>query len=485
MFFTTPQKVGFISGSCLLALTIILPAPAEMTEPAWRTVGVALLLAIWWTTEVLPIPATSLLPIILFPALEIMTLENSTAPYASPAIFLLLGGFIIATSLAKWGLHRRIALNILARTGGGPAALIAGFMGTTALLSMWISNTACTLMMIPIALSLVAELAQNESSQQHKFVVCLLLGIAYAASIGGLGTIIGTPPNLLVVSFMKQSYGIDISFVDWMMFGIPTVVVMTMLAWWVLTQWAFAFDLKVERISLAAIRDELEKLGKMTRPEMRITCLFGCIAAAWILRVPVQKHFEVVLWLSDTLIAVCGAVLLFIIPAGDEASKTGEKSVALLDWEHANQIPWGILLLFGGGLSLAAAIKYSGLAAWIGGNLSGLPHLNLILMILILVSLVIFLTELTSNTATTATLLPILGVLAISSGIEPMLLFAPTALAASCAFMLPVATAPNAVVYSTGRMTISQMAQAGVRLNVLGIVIITGMTYLLIPWIFG
>ncbi len=479
--FTQPKKIGLILGVSILTMTLLLPAPADMSESAWRTAGVALLLAVWWATEVLPIPVTSLLPVLLFPALGIMSMEDSTAPYAAPAIFLLLGGFIIATGLAKWNLHRRIALNILVRVGDSPAALIGGFMGATALISMWISNTASTLMMIPIAMSLAGEMVKDEIDQHQKFILCLILGIAYSASIGGLGTIIGTPPNLFVVSFMKQNYGIDISFVDWMIFGVPVVIVMTTLAWFVLTKWAFSFDLHGEHISKVAIYTELKKMGGMTLPEKRLTAVFIFIAMAWILRVPVQENFGILLWLNDAMIAVGGAVLMFIIPAGLSQGN----NTALMDWDNASKIPWGVLLLFGGGLSLADAIKDTGLAAWIGAGLSGLPHLDLLLMMLVLVTLVIFLTELTSNTATTATLLPILAVLAASSGIDPMLLFAPTALAASCAFMLPVATAPNAVVYSTGQVKISQMANAGLKLNLVAIVIVSGMSYALVPLVFG
>jgi len=490
VFFSKSQKIGLIIGISVLVFTILTPPPAEMSESAWRTAGVALLLAIWWATEVIPIPATSLLPILLFPALGIMPMEESVVPYAAPAIFLLMGGFIIAVGLAKWNLHRRIALNILARAGNSPSALIAGFMAATALISMWISNTASTLMMIPIALSLAGEMIKDKNEQHHRFILCLVLGVAYSASIGGLGTIIGTPPNLFVVSFMKQNYGIDISFVDWMIFGIPVVVVMTTLCWLVLTRWAFSFDLSGEHISRKVIVEELNKLGTLSQPEKRLTGVFMLTATAWILRVPIQENFEVLLWLNDAMIAVAGAVLMFIIPSGKaqhihSAQSKQEKQTALMDWDTATKIPWGVLLLFGGGLSLAEAIKNTGLGIWIGNGLSGLPHLDLIVMILTLVTLVIFLTELTSNTATTATLLPILAVLAASSGIDPMLLFAPTALAASCAFMLPVATAPNAVVYSTGQVTIPQMAHAGFKLNLVAIIVVTGLSYALVPWVFG
>lgn len=476
-----PKKMGLLIGIGFLLLTIFLPPPENMPVTAWYTAGVALLLAAWWATEVLPIPVTSLLPILLFPALDVMTIEDSTAPYAAPTIFLLLGGFIIATGLSRWNLHRRLALNILVRVGDSPSALIAGFMGATALISMWISNTASTIMMIPIAMSLAGEIVKDETHKQQGFLLCLILGIAYSASIGGLGTIIGTPPNLFVVSYMKQTYGIEISFIDWMLFGVPTVIVMVYVAWWVLTKWAYPFDLRGMSIGKDVITRELKNLGGMTPPEKRVTGVFCLVAIAWIIRVPLQQNFEIVLWLNDAMIAVGGAVLMFMIPSGHAE----EKGTALLDWESANKLPWGVLLLFGGGLSLAAAIKNSGLGLWVGASLSGFADLELIFLILGLVTLVIFLTELTSNTATTATLLPILGALAVISGYDPMVLFVPTALAASCAFMLPVATAPNAVVYATGNVTVSQMASAGFKLNLVAIAVVTILSYFLVPIVFG
>ena len=480
MFFSMPKKIGLVVGICCVLMTVLFPAPAGMSASAWHTAGIALLLAAWWATEVLPIPVTSMLPVLLFPAFGVMTLEESTAPYAAPTIFLLLGGFIIATGLSRWNLHRRLALNILACVGDSPVAIIAGFMGATALISMWISNTASTIMMIPIAISLAGEIIKDGAEKHQGFLLCLILGVAYSASIGGLGTIIGTPPNLFVVSYMKQTYGIDISFFDWMLFGIPVVVVMVSFAWWVLTKWAFPLDMRGMHISKHIITSELNKLGTLTQPEKRITAVFLLVAIAWIMRVPIQQHLNILLWLNDAMIAVGGAVLMFIIPSGN-AQKEG---TALLEWESANKIPWGVLLLFGGGLSLAAAIKNTGLAVWIGAVLSGFTNVELIYLLFGLVVLVIFLTELTSNTATTATLLPVLGALAVTGGIDPMLLFAPTALAASCAFMLPVATAPNAVVYATGSVTISQMASAGFKLNLVAIVVVTIFSYILVPVVF-
>ncbi|PCI32915.1 MAG: anion transporter [Alphaproteobacteria bacterium] len=474
------RRIGLLIGLVFFLIPLMVAAPDGMSEPAWKTAGVALLLASWWSTEVLPIPITSLLPMLLFPALGIMTMGESTAPFARPTIFLLLGGFIIATALARWNLHRRLALNILVRVGSNPAAIVGGFMAATALMSMWISNTASTIMMIPIALSLAGEMVKDQDSRHQGFVLCLILGIAYAASIGGLGTPIGTPPNLFVVSFMKETYGLEISFFTWMLFGIPTVLIMVPLAWLVLTKWAYPFNLSDAPVAQTMLRAELAEMGPMKRPERRVALVFLTVALCWVFRVPVQQNLQIVLWLNDAMIAVGGATVLFIIPSGC----TTEKGTALLDWDSANRIPWGVLLLFGGGLSLAAAVKASGLALWLGTALSALGALPLILMVLCLVAMVIFMTELTSNTATVATLLPVLGALAVVTGIDPMMLFAPVALAASCAFMLPVATAPNAVIYSTGEVTIPQMANAGFRLNLVGIVVVTSLSYALVPLIF-
>ncbi len=478
---TTTRKAGLIVGLLFLMTAFVIPPPAGMSQLAWYTSGIALLLAAWWATEVLPIPVTSLLPLLLFPAMGVMTMADSAAPYARPTIFLLLGGFIIATALARWNLHRRLALNILVRVGDNPSAIIGGFMVATAIMSMWISNTASTIMMIPIALSLAGEMVRDQSKSHQGFILCLVLGIAYSASIGGLGTPIGTPPNLFVVSFMRETYGIEISFLTWMMFGIPTVMVMVPVAWFVLTRWAYPFNLSDAPVAQDILRDELDAMGPMTLPQKRVALVFLLVAALWILRVPIQKNLEILLWLNDAMIAIGGAVILFIIPSGC----TEEKSTALLDWDSANRIPWGVLLLFGGGLSLAAGVKTSGLAVWLGTALSALGAMPLIVMVLCLVALVIFMTELTSNTATVATLLPVLGALAATTGIDPMMLFAPVALAASCAFMLPVATAPNAVIYSTGKVTIPQMAGAGFRLNLVAIVVVTGLSYALVPVIFG
>ena len=475
------RNFNMLLGMVLFTIMILLPAPESMSDNAWSVAAVIVLLAYWWSSEALPVPITSLLPIVMFPLLGVSTIGAATAPYAAPTIFLLMGGFIMATGLARWNLHRRIALMVLVRVGNSPTALIGGFMAVTAMISMWISNTASTLMMLPIALSLASEIVKERNEKTNGFLLCLVLGIAYGANIGGFGTPIGTPPNLLVIAFMKENYGIDISFLSWMLIGIPATLIMLPIACFVLTKWAHPFELDENSIAHELLQNELDEMGPMSVPEKRMAMLFAFIACAWIFRTPIQKNLEIMMWLSDALIAVAGAMLMFMLPSG---SKT-EKHSTLLDWKTADKIPWGVLLLFGGGLSLAAAVKTSGLAIWIGGELAIIGTYDLLLIIFILVTIVVFLTELTSNTATTATFLPILGALALATGLDPMILFVPLAISASCAFMLPVATAPNAVIYSSGQVSIPQMATAGFRINLFAIFAVTGISYLLVPIVFG
>lgn len=474
------KKIGLILGLFLFSYSLLSPQPANMSEEAWITAGIGMLMVVWWVTEVLPLPVTSLLPIILFPLIGISSVREAAAPYANPVIFLLLGGFIIATALQRWQLHRRLALTILHIVGSQPHAIVGGFMIASALLSMWISNTATTIMMLPIAISLAQVMLEGQSKEAaSKFTVCLMLGIAYAASIGGLGTLIGTPPNAMVAGFMLETYGINLGFAQWMSFGLPIVFILIPLSWLLLTRFAFTFDLGHSESAAGVVAAELKNLGPMTTPEKRTAIAFVFIALAWVTR-PLLQQIPSLTALNDTIIAVAGAVLLFLIPAGDKQNK----SARLLDWSAAVDIPWGVLLIFGGGLSLAAMVGSSGLAAWLGAVLSILTSFHVFILILSIVAMVVFLTELTSNTATTATLLPILGGIATMALIEPLLLIAPMALAASCAFMLPVATAPNAIVFGSGRVSISQMVKAGFSLNLVVIILIPPMAYLLIPLVF-
>jgi sodium-dependent dicarboxylate transporter 2/3/5 len=474
------KKIGLALGLLALIYTMSSAPPANMSEQAWATAGIGMLMVVWWATQVLPVPVTSLLPLVLFPLIGISSVREAAAPYANPVIFLLLGGFIIATALQRWQLHRRLALLILRLAGSHPHSIVGGFMSASAFLSMWISNTATTIMMLPIAISLAQVMLRGQSKEiTDKFTICLLLGIAYAASIGGLGTLIGTPPNAMMAAFMTEVYGINIGFAKWMTFGIPIMCLLLPLAWLLLTRLIFTFDLPHNKSTVKTVDSELESMGPISTPEKRTAIIFFLIALAWVIRPALQK-LPGLAELSDTTIAIAGAISLFLIPSGDKL----KRNTQLLDWATAMSIPWGVLLLFGGGLSLAAMISSSGLAIWLGSVLSVLTNFHIFILILSIVTLVVFLTELTSNTATTATLLPVLGGIATAAYIAPMLLIAPMALAASCAFMLPVATAPNAIVFGSGKVSIPQMAKAGFCLNLLVITLIPPMAYLLIPIIF-
>ncbi len=478
----TYQKVGLYLGPFLAIAVFLLPAPGGLSTEAWRVVAFALWMAAWWGTEAVPIPITSLIPLAAFPVLGIHGMRETAAPYANPVIFLLLGGFIMAMALQRWKVHRRIALTILLKFKNQPGALVGGFMVTAAALSMWISNTATAIMMIPIALS-VASSVKTDSINRQTFTTVLLLGTAYAASIGGFGTLIGTPPNALVRAYMEQTTGVVISFTDWMLLGVPAVLALLPAAWVILTRVAYRMKPFKGSSGHDYVKKELEKMGPMKVPEKRVFMLFGLIALSWISRPFLAEFTDISFFsnLSDTGIAIFGAILMFLIPAG----KTAGKGIFLLDWDWAVKLPWGVILLFGGGLSLAATIQATGLSTWLGAGLEGFTHYHLFILVTALVTLVVFLTELTSNTATTAALLPILGAIAGGGHIDPLMLAAPAALAASCAFMLPVATGPNAIIFASGQITIPEMSKGGIGINFAAIVILSTLCYMLVPMIFG
>ncbi|CAM3181781.1 DASS family sodium-coupled anion symporter [Actinomyces slackii] len=456
------------------ALSTVLAADPEaagtVTEHGLRlTAAVAILMGAWWMSEAIPLAATALVPLVIFPIANVSSLEDTAKPYASGTIFLFMGGFMLALAMQRWNLHRRIALLTVTALGVRPKSLVLGFMLATGFLSMWVSNTATAVMMLPIGTSILILTGQMEQasgqgrSGRTRFATGLMLGIAYAASIGSLGTIIGTPPNTLLIAHLRETYGIGIGFGQWMVMGVPLAVVFLLIAWWLLTSVLFRPEIDEIPGGKEIIRDELRAMGPLTSGEACVAVVFVTAALSWAL-IPT-------LWpdspLSDNVIAVLVALVLFAVPA------PGQKGTRLLDWESAKDLPWDVLLLFGGGLALSAQFSSQGLSVWIGESAKGLGVLPVVLLVAAVTCLVIFLTELTSNTATAAAFLPIIGGIAVGLGIDPLLLVVPVALAATCAFMLPVATPPNAIAYGSGYVDMKDMIKAGMWLNIIGLILIT------------
>lgn len=502
-------------GVALGVIVYFLLSGSGLSNDARVVAGVGTLMAVWWMTEAVPLSVTSLLPIALMPVLTERTIAETTAPYANPIVFLFLGGFLIAIAMQKWNLHRRIALLTLRRVGTHPRQIILGLMISTAFLSMWVSNTATTLMMLPIALSVLTLVVENskhgaeaavgtggrdvgeelraggavsdliENREVRVFGVALVLAVAWSATIGGLGTLLGSPPNAIVAGYISDELGKTVGFAQWMMLGVPIVVVFIGLAWLLLTRMIFRFHLDEVPGGKQLINDEIAALGPMSQGEKIVRAVFAGAAFFWIVpgllsnigdlgdQLPFLDIFD------DTVVAIAAGALLFIIPGDKKGNMT-------LNWKDAEEgLPWGVLLLFGGGLSLAAAVAGTGLDAWFGERVSGLGALPIILLLATVVLIVLFLTEITSNTATAATFIPILGGVAIGIGIDPMALLIPAALAATCAFMLPVGTPPNAIVFATGNVKISEMVRGGIVLNVVGVLLITIFTVLIGPFALG
>ena len=474
------SRLGLWGGAALLGALLLLPPPDGLDATGWRTAVVGLVMAVWWMTEALPIAATSLVPLVAFPLLGIGSIADTSAPYAHPIVLLFLGGFLLAKGMERWGLHRRIALAILDRVGGAPRRVLAGFIATAGLLSMGLSNTATAVMMLPIAASAAAAL--REDGLATPFDATLLLAVAYACSVGGTGTLIGTPTNALLAGFMSETAGVDLSFAGWLVLGLPFALLGLGVVYAVLLRVPHGVaPVTPERAAAFAgwVRGARAALGPASAPERRVGAVFGAVALLWSTR-PLWDG--AVPGASDAGIGLLGALVLFAMPAG---AASGDVRERLLDWPTAATIPWGVLLLFGGGLALAGAVDASGLAAWIGGRLAVVGALPPLLVVGVVVTTVVLLTELTSNTATAAAFLPVLAALPFAG--DPFVLLVATTFAASCAFMLPVATPPNAIVFGSGRIEMGQMMRAGAVLNVLFIVLVTawcaGVVPLLVDWV--
>ena len=465
------KKRGFWIGVFLFFGIILLPSPSGLTESAWLVAAVALLMVTWWATEAIPIPVTSLLPLALFPILGVTSIETAALPYANKNIYLFLGGFLIALSIERSGLHKRLALIMIRRLGSDGPKLIGGFMLVSAFISMWVMNTSTTLMLLPIGLaicSVVAKTVPNMSEKdKNNFDKALLLSIAYAATIGGMSTLVGTAPNIVFSSFMLEVYGLDISMIDWMKLGVPVSVCMLALAWLILTKVVYPVNFASSDETKNTLSKMLADMGPMSKDEFRVGIVFFIAAGLWMFRSLIDNY---VIGLTDAGIAILVAIALFIIPS---SGRSGE----LLSWEQSSKLPWGLLLLFGGGLSLGVQINDTGLGLWIGQSLVSLKTVPLIFLVMAVAALIIFLTEVTSNVATTSTFLPVFGSVAVAVGVAPEVLTVPVVLAASCAFMLPVATPPNAIVYGANKFKIIDMMRAGFLINIAGIFVVTFFAY--------
>ena len=446
---------------------------------AWFVFGVLVLMAIWWATEALPVAVTALLPLALFPLLNVVDFQSAADPYANKNIYLFLGGFILALGIESSGLHKRMALKMILAVGSTGATLVGGFMLVAALLSMVVMNTSTTLMLLPIGLavcSVVANTIPNISQDQQKyFDTALMLGIAYAATIGGMSTIIGTAPNLVFVSFLEEQYGVVIDFFSWMKLGVPVAIVMLFSAWVILTKIIFPTSFEASLETKEKLNNMLLELGPLTKDEIKISFIFGFAVIAWITSRLVRETFGI--GIEDAGVAIIVSIILFMVPSSNKKND-------LMQWNKTTQLPWGLLILFGGGLSLAAQVSGTGLGIWIGQGLTILKSVHPLVLIFAIATLIIFLTEMTSNVATTSTFLPVIGALAIAIGVIPVALTIPVCLAASCAFMLPVATPPNAIVYGSGKFTIATMMKAGFALNIVGIFVVSLFSYYLAPILF-
>lgn len=496
------RVVGLLLGPLLGLAAFVampeIPLPVESDDGSMAPTGdvsanasivaaVAVVMAVWWMTEALPLPATALLPLAVFPiVLEDTSIDDVTAPYANDIIFLFMGGFVIALAMQRWNLHKRVALSIVAAVGTGPVSIIGGFMLATAFITMWVSNTATAMMMLPIGLAVIGLVTQlRDGRTDANFATALMLGIAYASSIGSVSTLIGTPPNAFMAGYLSQEHDITIGFGQWMIVGAPLAAVFLLLCWILLTKVVYPPETKELGEARSHIRQELRDLGPMSRGEWTVLAVFVCTAAAWIL-IPLLAETEriggALPWLAnftDGGIAIAAAVVLFIIPVD------GRRGVRAIDWEQAVKLPWGVLLLFGGGLSLSAQFGSSGLSLWIGERVEGLGGVPGWVFILIVTGIVLLLTELTSNTATASIFVPVMAGVALGLNLPVLTLVVPAALAASLAFMLPVATPPNAIVFGTGYIRIGQMVRAGVLLNIVSLFLVLATMYTTVLWIFG
>jgi len=472
------QRIGFIVGLAAFALTLIIPAPAGMPQEAWLVAGLVVWMAAWWMTEAIPLTATALLPFLVLPFAGVMTAKETASAYYAPILFLLLGGAFIALAIERTGMHRRLSLAILKTvgSGGGQARLLLAFMISAAILSMLISNTSTTLIMMPMALAVLAggglsdpassseAIGQQEASRDG-LAGALPMGIAFAATIGGLGTIVGSPTNGIAVALLDNMIGLQISFAQWTMFGLPIVIIGVPLAAFVISR---VQKVAAHPFDVEAARSAIDTHNQWTAPERRLLPIIAITFLLWMTAPWIKPMLPDGSW-TDGTIAIAAGIALFILPDG-----TGRP---LLVWQEADRAPWGVIMMFGGGLALAAGMQASGLAEWLGNALLPLSAVPLILVALAMVAMVVLITEFASNVATASAIIPVVASLTVAMGVDPVLLAMPAALAASWGFMLPAGTGPNAIAWATGRIQLPRMVGAGLVLDVLGIFLIVGLVW--------
>ena len=471
-----PAQIGRVLGPILFFIIQFYWTPDGLSEQGIAAFAVASWVGIWWVTEAVPIAVTAILPVVLFPLSGALDIAATTTAYGHKYVFLYLGGFFLAIAIEKVNLHRRIALTVISLIGTRMRMIVLGFMVATAFLSMWISNTATSVMMLPIGLAIVAQFRDHPDTPENEheeFGKMLMLAIAYSASLGGMATLIGTPPNLVLAGIVKELYEVEINFLDWMLFAFPLSVLLLFICWVYLTRYAVKLEAAHFTGGVEEIKRQRKLLGIMSSNEKRVLIVFVLTAFAWMTRSFLFS--QIIPAIDDTLIALIAGILLFVIPSSEEKG-------GVLEWDDAKKIPWGILLLFGGGLAIAQGFKDTGLAKWLAEQLTQLDFLPLLVMTLVLVAVINFLTEVTSNLATTAMILPVLAPLAAAMGVHPYIFMVSATLAASCAFMLPVATPPNAVVFGSGYINMSSMMRAGFGLNLISILLITFWVFYLLPY---
>ncbi|AAU22087.1 DASS family sodium-coupled anion symporter [Bacillus sp. FSL W8-0445] len=481
--YKTPQKIGLLLGPALFFAVLLFFFPEGLSYEGRMVLATTLWVAVWWITEAVPIPAASLLPIVLLPLTGALEGAAVTSSYGDPIVFLFLGGFLIALAMERWNLHKRIALNIISVVGTSTSRIVLGFMAATGFLSMWVSNTAAVMMMLPIGTAIIHQVSavikserKDLAAEEAKFSKALIFSIGYAGTIGGLGTLIGTPPNIILAANIKKLYGVEVSFGGWMAFAVPVVVILLVAVWLYLTKVAHPIKMKELPGGKELILEEKRKLGKMSFEETMVLLVFGFAAFMWVTRTFLWD--DKIPGIDDTMIAIFAASLLFLIPSLNKGGR-------VLDWSVSKDLPWGILLLFGGGLALATGFKETGLAEWIGGRLTVLDGFNFVVIVIISTALVLFLTEITSNTATATMILPVLASLALALNVHPYALMVPAAMAANCAFMLPVGTPPNAIIFASGKLKISEMVRTGFVINIFTLILIVGAVFYILPHLWG